>query len=142
MSIIDIERRTMGYFDFDFPHTHFYDSDLREILKYVRNLVKAVTKIDGWIEKHEKEYEELKEICNNLNNGTLTPALKNSLKIWINNNLETLIADAIKMVFFGITDDGYVVAYIPDSWNDITFGTSGLDDYPENVDFGHLTLSY
>ena len=142
MSIIDIERSIMGYFDFDFPHTHFYDSDLREILKYVRNLVKAVTEIDGWVEKHEKEYEELKEICDNLNNGTLTPALEKSLRIWINRNLESLIADAMKMVFFGITDDGYFVAYIPDSWSDITFGTSGLDDFPSGVDFGHLTLSY
>lgn len=132
----------MGYFDFDFPHTHFYDSDLREILKYVRNLVKAVTEIDGWVEKHEKEYEELKEICDNLNNGKLTPALQSSLRIWVNKNLEELIGDAMKMVFFEITDDGYFVAYIPDSWNEIIFGTSGLDDFPSDIDFGHLTLSY
>ena len=85
---------------------------------------------------------ELKEIYDNLYNGKLTPALEKSLKLWINANLESLIADAMKMVFFGLTEDGYFVAYIPDSWSEITFGTSGLDDFPANVDFGHLTLSY
>ena len=132
----------MGYFDFDFPHTHFYDSDLREILKYVRNLVKAVTEIDGWIEKHEKEYQELLKLYNDLLAGKFTPEMEEALYKWTIANTVEIIGRAIKTVFFGITDDGYFVAYIPDSWSDITFGTSGLDTFPENVEFGHLTLTY
>lgn len=46
---------------------------------------------------------------------------------------------AIKMVFFGLSDDGYFVAYIPNSWDCITFGTI-LDC--ESPDYGKLTLSY
>ena len=48
----------------------------------------------------------------------------------------------VKQVYFGLTDTGYFVAYIPESWNDIIFGTSGLDDFPAGVDYGHLTLTY
>ena len=132
----------MGYFDFDFPHTHFYDSDLREILKYVKNLVKAVTKIDGWIEKHQKDYEELKKLYDDLLAGKFTPEMESALYKWSVKNTEEIIGNAIKMVFFGITDDGYFVAYIPDNWSGIRFGTTGLDVFPEGVDFGHLTLTY
>ena len=47
------------------------------------------------------------------------------------------------MVFFGITDDGYFVAYIPESWDDITFNTTGLDiNLPIQPEYGHLVLSY
>lgn len=132
----------MGYFDFDFPHTHFYDSDLREILKYVRNLVKAVTKIDGWIEKHQEDYEELKKLYDDLLAGNFTPEMEDALYKWTVKHTEEIIGKAIKMVFFGITDDGYFVAYIPDNWDGIRFGTTGLDVFPEGIDFGHLTLTY
>lgn len=125
-----------------FPYTDFHELNADWIIKHFKEFLTWMNQINSWIEQHETEYEELKEICDNLNNGTLTPALQNSLRIWINRNLEDIIADAMKMVFFGLTDDGYFVAYIPDSWDDITFGTSGLDDFPSDVDFGHLTLSY
>ena len=124
-----------------FPRTDFHELNADWIISHFKEFLSWMTQINSWIDQHEKDYEELKEICNNLNNGTLTPALENSLRIWINKNLESLIADAMKMVFFG-TNDGYFVAYIPDSWAEIDFGTSGLDDFPTDVDFGHLTLSY
>ena len=54
-----------------------------------------------------------------------------------------LVANALKHVFFGLTLSGYFVAYIPESWDDITFETTGydveLDAMPE---YGHLVLSY
>lgn len=132
----------MSYLDFDFPHTNFYDSDLREILHYVKCLMSAVKKIDGWIEKHESEYEELKSFYDSLIAGDFTPEMEEALYRWTVEHTEDIISKAIKMVFFGINDDGYFVAYIPDNWDGIIFGTTGLDTYPEGVDFGHLTLTY
>jgi hypothetical protein len=125
-----------------FPYTDFHELNADWIIRHFKEFVLWMKQIDGWIETHKKEYEELKKLYDDMYNGTLSPALERSLRIWINNNLESIIANAIKMVFFGLTDDGYFIAYIPDSWNDISFGTSGLDDFPPNVDFGHLTLSY
>ena len=51
------------------------------------------------------------------------------------------ITRLIKMVFFGLTDSGYFVAYIPESWDDITFNTTQYD-IESDVEFGHLVLSY
>ncbi len=131
----------MGYFDFDFPHTHFYDSDLREILKYVRNLIKAVKEIDGWIDEHQKDYEELKKLYDDLLAGKFTPEFLAALETWTTKNTQSIISAAIKTVAFGL-EDGYLVAYIPDSWSEIIFGTTGLDDFDTSYDFGHLTLTY
>lgn len=58
---------------------------------------------------------------------------------WINENMERIISEAIKMVFFGLTPDGYFCAYIPKSWAGIMFDTGmvyGADDY------GCLILEY
>ena len=46
------------------------------------------------------------------------------------------------MIFVEITDDGYIIYYIPDSWQEITFNTSGLDIAIPSVDDNHLVLSY
>lgn len=57
--------------------------------------------------------------------------------------IESYISEAIKMVFFGLTDAGYFIAYIPDSWSDITFNTTGYDiTVPCISEYGHLVLSY
>lgn len=54
-----------------------------------------------------------------------------------------IVANAIKNVFFGLTMNGYFVAYIPESWDDITFETTGWDvDIPSHPEYGHLVLSY
>ena len=124
-----------------FPYTDFHELNADWIIRHFKEFKDFIKSVDSWIDEHEKDYDELKEICDNLNNGTLTPALENSLKLWINKNLETLIGNAIKMVMFGL-ENGYFVAYIPDSWSDIIFGTTGLDDFPSDYEFGHLTLTY
>lgn len=54
-----------------------------------------------------------------------------------------IISKAIKNVFFGLTQSGYFVAYIPDSWDEITFNTTGYDIETDiQKDYGHLVLSY
>lgn len=132
----------MSYTEFDFPHTHFYDSDLRELLKYVKTLWDRVNKLDSWKNTHEEEYKELKKLYDDLMAGNFTPEMEDALYKWTVDHTVEIIGQAIKTVFFGITDDGYFVAYIPNSWSDIIFGTSGLDTFPAGVEFGHLTLTY
>lgn len=61
------------------------------------------------------------------------------LEKWINDNMERIISTAIKMVFFGLTDDGYFCAYIPESWNDITFDTGAVFG---RTDYGRLILRF
>lgn len=129
----------MGYFDFDFPHTHFYDSDLREILKYVKGLVKAVEQIDGWIENHQTEYEELKKLYDDIMSGQFPDTIKKAFEDWMKDNALDLVGEMIKTVHFGLTNDGYFCAWIPDAWSDIQFDT--IMDFDSPL-YGHLVLMY
>lgn len=54
------------------------------------------------------------------------------LHAWVIEHMPDIIRDAIRMVFFGLTADGYFCAWIPDSWTDIWFDTGanyGRSDY-------------
>lgn len=47
------------------------------------------------------------------------------------------------MIFVEISDSGYFVYYVPDSWDDIKFNTTGLDiSVPDVQEYGRLVLSY
>lgn len=55
--------------------------------------------------------------------------------------MEQLISKAIKNVWFGLNQDGYFVAYIPESWRDIMFATTGYDTTVHTEpEYGHLVL--
>lgn len=106
-------------------------------LSYYEVLCKVVKYINELIDSD-------KEIINDIDE------LRADLKIvqdWIANYDEDKIIELfdryVKFVFFGLTEDGYFVAYIPESWNDIQFSTSGYDDFmPIEPEYGHLILSY
>ena len=125
-----------------YPYINLNDLNLDYLLKHMKELVQAVGNLDSWREEHEKEYEELKQLYDDIVSGNFPDAMKDALYNWVVRNSESIIAESIKMAFFGLTDDGHLIVYIPDSWDEITFGTSGYDDFPAGVDFGHLTLSY
>lgn len=131
----------MSYTQFDFPHTNFYETDLRELIRLVKILKGAVENLEDWREQHEKEYEELKDLYDDIMSGRFPPSVIAAFNKWMSENALELVGELVKMVFFGITEDGYFVAYIPESWEDIIFGTTGLDDFPSGIDYGHLTLS-
>lgn len=105
-------------------------------LSYYEVLCKVVEYINKLIDTDRELFADLDE-------------LRAELKVvqeWIDNFdtsfMEEIIAQYIKMVFFGLTDDGYFVAYIPDSWDDIQFSTSQYDDFTSlEPDYGHLILS-
>lgn len=125
-----------------YPYLNFNDLNLDWIIKHFKDFVEAIKALDGYADKHEKEIQELIEFERSLVNGQIPPEMERGLIKWCQENTSDIIAAAIKHVFFGIDESGYFVAYIPDSWEDITFGTSGLDDFPVDIDYGHLTLSY
>lgn len=130
----------MSYYEF--PHTRTYDTDLGWLIKDYKNLNDALHAIDKWIEETTPTIEDLKQLVDTINKGILPQAMEEAIHIWLQNHASDIVPDIIGAVFFGLTLDGYFVAYIPDTWDEITFGTSGLDDFPIGVDFGHLTLSY
>ena len=67
---------------------------------------------------------------------------------WIDNfdtsYIEKIIRETIStMIFVEISDSGYIVYNIPESWKDITFRTTGLDiELGVQPEYGHLVLEY
>lgn len=112
-----------------------------ESLSYYEVLCKVVEYINNLIDTDRELYAEI-------------DALKADMayvKSWIDNfddSARKVMEEVIKkyivtMVFFGLTDDGYFVAYIPESWDDITFYTTELDIFiPCQTEYGHLVLAY
>lgn len=125
-----------------YPYINLNDLNLDWLLKHIKDLVQAVGGLDAWREEHEKEYEELKALYDGLVAGEFPAGMEEALKQWVIDNSVSIIGELIKHVFFNLNDEGYFVAYIPDSWSDIIFGTTGLDTFPAGIDYGHLTLTY
>ena len=106
-------------------------------LSYYEVLCKVVNYINNLIDTNSQIIEYVDE-------------LKAELKVvqdWID-NFDTSYAESIireylaTMIFVEISDAGYFVYYIPESWDDITFNTTGLDITIPDTDYGHLVLSY
>lgn len=134
--------RMLDYFLNKWPYTDFHELNADWLISAYKTLIEEVDKLDEWKVTHEAEYQELKKLYDDLMAGNFTPEMIDALYAWTVDNTVEIISRAIKMVFFNLTDDGYFIAYIPQSWAEITFGTTGLDIFPDDVDFGHLTLSY
>ena len=125
----------MAFFN-EFPHTRTYDNDLGWLIKKVKELVEQAN-------SEMEAIAELQQFMEELKSGDFPQGMIDALNEWILTHLDELIGDAIKMVFFGLTADGYFVAYIPDGWDEITFNTTEYDIDVTGFDtYGHLVLSY
>lgn len=131
----------MSYFEF--PHTRTYDSDLGWLIKTMKEITEMVSGFDEWKTTHEEEYEQLKALYDAIMSGHFPPEVKDAFERWARQNMPDLVKEMIKNVWFAINDQGYFVAYIPDSWSDIIFNTTGLDiTLAIMPEYGHLVLSY
>ena len=126
---------------FEFPHTRTYDSDLGWLIKDTHTLDEAVAAIKQWIVDTQPTIDDFEDLYIKIISGNLPEGMKDGIRIWMENNALDLVGNLIKVVFFTL-ENGYFVAYIPESWSEIAFGTTGLDDFPVGYDFGHLTLTY
>ena len=125
-----------------YPYTNYHELNLDYILEQVERIAKENGVIQKDLEELKAEYNTLEEFYNAIMAGSFPDPFKEALTIWFEENALNIIGNSIKFVFFGLSQDGHFISYIPENWEDIAFGTSGYDDFPENVDFGHLTLSY
>ena len=129
----------MSYFEF--PHTRTYDSDLGWLIKTVKKVSEEIESLDAWKISHEEAYLQLKALYDAIMGGNFTPEIIAAFNKWAAENMPDLLSAAVQSVYFGITNDGYFVAYIPESWDDIIFNTTGLDITLSDYDYGHLVLS-
>lgn len=131
--------RLLDLFYNKYSYTDFHELNADWLISSTEEMLKVVDELDEWKSQHEAEYEELKQLYDDLMAGNYPDSFENSLKDWIDKYGIDIIAEKIKAVHFGLTNDGYFCAYIPDSWSDIHFDT--VSDFDDPL-YGHLMLIY
>lgn len=128
---------------FEFPHTRTYDSDLGWLIKNVAGYNETIQALNDWIETNTPRLEDLEAFKTALESGDLPEGVQQGIETWLTTHAAEVIASIIKNVWFGLTNAGYFVAYVPESWSDITFKTTGLDIILDLMpEYGHLVLQY
>lgn len=132
----------MALFQDQFPWTNIHELNLDWILKHFKEFIAVLGDLEEWRSEHEAEYQELKQLYDDILAGNFPNSMIEKLREWTIKNTTEIIGAAIKTVLFELTPDGHLLVIIPDSWDDILFGTTGLDTFPAGYTFGHLTLTY
>lgn len=128
---------------FEFPHTRTYDSDLGWLIRQCKHNADAIAVLEEWKASSTDTIADLQQLLNDIAAGVFPEEIADAIKNFIVNNFYDIVGDMMKMVFFGLTDSGYFVAYIPESWEDIQFFTTGWDFTTDLMpEFGHLVLGY
>lgn len=106
-------------------------------LSYYEVLCKVVDYINKLIEQDKIFGNELVKLKEDLT--TVQNWIDNYDTSYAKEVLEKFIAN---MIYVDISDSGYIIYHIPESWNDIKFYTTGLDiTVPTENEYGHLVLS-
>ena len=118
-------------------------------LSYYELLCKVIDKLNEVIAKDNEqsdvinlliiELTALKEQFEKFKESGFEDYYEQQIKTWVDANMERIISYSIEQVYFGLTLDGYFIAYIPNSWDDIYFDTGA--DYNSD-DYGRLILGY
>lgn len=116
----------------------------QDVLSEWENICKMVAKLNEVIDvtnKQEQQFDDVYQIAQDLQNQVTEFIAK--YEDFLNTGALPTIMEAlekfVKQIFFGLTDDGYFCAYIPDSWDDITFFTESNFGNPN---YGRLQLWY
>ena len=126
-----------------YPYQNFSDYNLDWIIRRVKEYIGKVDAMEEWKDETQAVIDALNQLIKDIESGNFPDKMKNAMINFIRNNFYDIVGKMTKMVFFGLTDSGYFVAYIPESWDDIKFSTTGYDDStPLKPEYGHLILSY
>ena len=106
-------------------------------LSYYEILCKVVDYINNMIENQKELTNELAELKSEL------VVVQKWIEDFDTNYIEKVIREYLAtMIFVEISDSGYIIYYIPETWKDITFGTTGLDIEIASAEYGRLVLNY
>lgn len=109
------------------------------ICKQLHKLVCYADMLGDKINLNREDIDELQRLFEQFMESGFDDYYAEQVEKWIDEHLEFIYEHTIKQIYFGLTDDGYFVAYIPESWDDITFDT--IMNYSD-ANYGALTLSY
>lgn len=123
----------------NYPYQNLEDLNLDYVLKIAKEAYETLCDLGDYASR----VKELEEAVDAIESGTFTPEMVDKIIDIVQRDIIGLVGEMVKFVFFGLTDDGYFVAYIPEPWDSIIFNTTNYDiTIPEVTEFGRLVLSY
>lgn len=112
---------------------------IKKLCEELHRLCEYANLLGENINLDHKAIEALQEAFQQFIDGEYDQYYKDVIYQWIQDNFADLISAGIKQVYFGLTDDGYFCAYVPDSWDEITFDTGAVFG---RSDYGRLILRF
>lgn len=106
--------------------------ELHRLCEYANLLGESINLDHAAIEQLQNDFQRFID-------GEYDQYYKDVIYQWIQDNFADLISAGVKQVFFGLTNDGYFCAYIPESWDEIAFDTGAV--YGRS-DYGRLILRF
>ena len=111
---------------------------LAKIQKKLNESIANINNLNEWQAAQDEVMAALNQMVEDFINGGYKQDFDEFAQAWLRENVEEALALGSHMVFFGLTDDGYFKATIPQKWA-FVFGT--IVDY-DDPNFGSLTITY
>lgn len=102
------------------------------ICKQLHKLVCYADMLGSKINIDHAQIEELQALFDKFMESGFDDYYAEQVEKWIDDHLQFVFEHTVKQVYFGLNEQGYFVAYIPESWDDIVFDTGmvyGIDTY-------------
>lgn len=122
-----------------------YDAELSyyEVLcklsDYLNKNMSNVNELNADTQQLYEYVKELYGVLDNFINSGFDDYYAEQVIAWIDKHLTWIFTTVARQVYFGLTLEGYFVAYIPDGWSDIVFDTGA--DYSIDT-YGRLILKW
>lgn len=116
----------------DEQRIHDICCELHRLIEYANSIGMQVNLNAEDIERLEAELEDFRT-------SGFDQYYQEQFLAWLEEHLQLIWERLGKMVWFGLTSDGYFCAYVPESWSDITFDTGAVYGTAE---YGRLILRY
>ena len=111
---------------------------LAKIQEKLNESIANINDLNEWQQAQDEVMAALNQMVEDFINGGYKQDFDEFAQAWLRENVEEALALGSHMVFFGLTDDGYFKATIPQKWA-MVFGT--IVDY-KDPNFGSLTITY
>lgn len=113
---------------------------LNELGEDYNQLVEIIEQTGYDYTQMEEDIAVLKTQMQNVIDGDYVDGWKDALFTMLDESIKELWSRAVQFVQFGITDDGYFFADIPDNWSMLHFETGYDESKPD--EYLHLILNY
>lgn len=111
---------------------------LAKIQEKLNESIANINNLNEWQQAQDEVMAALNQMVEDFIAGGYKQDFDEFAQAWLRENVEEALALGSHMVFFGLTDDGYFKATIPQKWA-MAFGT--IVDY-DDPNFGSLTITY